>query len=172
VLIASPTDYLNRLPILYLGSGGNKMHSSSLPIRLPTFIGSTNSPSHYLHLLGQQIRLPIFLFCLFPPRTLRTARLHHCRASYLPAPSPPPSPEISRRTLAARCLAPVVRPPPAAGAAISGATSSRPSAAGSPRPSPARPDVVFPGAAAPHGTMQPSPGAVQLHLRRGAAFPR
>jgi hypothetical protein len=45
---ASPAGYLNRLPILYLGSGGNKMHSSSLPIRLPTFIGSTNSPSHYI----------------------------------------------------------------------------------------------------------------------------
>jgi hypothetical protein len=31
-IIASPVGYLNPLPILYLGSGGQKMHSSKLPI--------------------------------------------------------------------------------------------------------------------------------------------
>jgi hypothetical protein len=37
-----------------------KTHSSRLPIKLSTFVGPTNFLSHYLHLLGQQICLPIF----------------------------------------------------------------------------------------------------------------
>jgi hypothetical protein len=58
---ASPADYLNRLHILYLGSGGHKMHSNRPHIRLSIFVGPTNFLSHYPHLLGRQTWLPIFL---------------------------------------------------------------------------------------------------------------
>ena len=41
---ASLACYLNQLPILYLGSGGQKNVSSKLPIRLPIFVGPINFP--------------------------------------------------------------------------------------------------------------------------------
>jgi len=41
---ASPADYLNSLPILYLDSGGQRTHSNRLPTWLPIFVGPTNSP--------------------------------------------------------------------------------------------------------------------------------
>jgi hypothetical protein len=59
-LRASPAGYLNPLLILYLGSEGQKTHSSRLFTWLPTFIGPTKFFSHYLHLLDQQICLAIF----------------------------------------------------------------------------------------------------------------
>ena len=85
---ASLAGYLNTLPILYLGSKGQKTHSNRLPIRLSIFVGPTNSSFHYLHLLGQQIWLPIF-FSLPAPLSFALARTRPVR------PHAPPSISIT-----------------------------------------------------------------------------
>jgi hypothetical protein len=92
---ASPADYLDILPILYLGSGGQKLCSNRLSIRLPKFVGPTNFLSHYPDLLGQQKCLPIFPFVSLLPGITR----QHLRSSASPPrrqPTPSRGPPASR----------------------------------------------------------------------------
>jgi hypothetical protein len=57
--------YLNALPIIYLDSTSQIMHSVKLSIILSKFIGHINSPFHYLFLLSQQLTTYILVRC-FP----------------------------------------------------------------------------------------------------------
>jgi len=57
----------------------HKTHSNMQSIRLPTFVGPIKFTSHYLHLLGQQTWLPIFLLGGFPAYAHLPSDADHAR---------------------------------------------------------------------------------------------